>query len=110
MLLIKSKQVNLNGLEWPTVFALAVATFIYQTHNLDLTITSALDGTHSENSLHYSGRAIDIRIKNVPTDDMKNLIVEELRNSLGDAYDIIVESDHIHIEFDPKIGEKAPQL
>lgn len=102
MLLIKSKSVNLNGLEWPIVHALSTAVFVYQTHKLDLTLTSAHDGVHMPSSLHYKGKAIDLRIKNIPTKEIINSIVEELKALLGDTYDVVLEKDHIHIEFDPK--------
>lgn len=102
MLLIKSKSVNLNGLEWPIVHALSTALFVYTTHKLDLTLTSAKDGIHMPKSKHYDGMAIDLRIKNIPHKEITKSIVQELKNLLGETYDVVLESDHIHIEFDPK--------
>ena len=64
-----------------------------------MTITSAKDGKHSVNSLHYEGKAIDIRSR-----DMHNSsrVCYFLRMSLGKDYDIINEKTHIHIEYDFK--------
>ena len=63
------------------------------------TITSGNDSKHSENSLHYKGLAIDVRSK-----DMKNpkMVVKMLKKALDYELDIVLESDHIHIEYDPK--------
>ena len=65
--------------------------------NYIMTITSGKDGIHSKNSLHYVGKAIDIRSK-----DMINIdnVCYILRVSLGKDFDIIKENDHIHIEYD----------
>jgi hypothetical protein len=29
-------------------------------------------------------------------------VATEMRKALGDAYDVVVESDHIHLEYDPE--------
>ena len=65
----------------------------------DAIITFALDGKHSKNSLHYSGYAIDLR-----TLDMlgrQHDVVKELKRVLGSDYDVVLEHDHIHLEYDP---------
>ena len=66
----------------------------------EIVITSVLDGKHGKNSLHYSGNAFDIRTWIYTT---KELIyfVEDLTRELGKDYDVVLESDHIHIEYDP---------
>ena len=64
-----------------------------------MTITSARDGKHMLNSLHYKGCAIDIRCR-----DMKNplMVSKGLNDILGRDFDVIFEGDHIHIEYDKK--------
>ena len=64
-----------------------------------MTITSARDGNHMVNSLHYKGSAIDIRSR-----DMKDplLVSQGLNNILGPDFDVIFEGDHTHIEYDKK--------
>jgi len=64
-------------------------------------ITSARDGAHMKNSLHYKGRAIDLRIYDMPM-GVAQKVVTELKNKLGRNYDIVLEHDHIHLEYDPK--------
>jgi len=68
-------------------------------------ITSASDSTHKKESLHYGlkgdsrCRAVDLRIKNLtnPQETAK-----ELKRRLGPDFDIVLEADHIHLEYDPK--------
>lgn len=64
-----------------------------------MTITSGNDSIHMKNSLHYENKAIDIRSK-----DMKYPVGTTLyiRKALGKNYDVILERDHIHIEYQPK--------
>jgi len=34
--------------------------------------------------------------------------VSMLKSQLGSDYDVVLESDHIHVEYDPKDGGAAP--
>lgn len=70
-------------------------------------ITSGNDSRHGVNSLHFSDLAIDMRANNI-SDELAAQIASDLRDRLGDDFDIVFESfpknpsnDHIHIEFDP---------
>jgi len=64
----------------------------------ELTITSTFEGNHGEGSLHYCNDAYDMR---KPTEYAYELKVE-LEIKLGKSFDVVSESDHIHIEYDPK--------
>ena len=64
-------------------------------------ITSILDGTHGKHSLHYIGDAFDMRTFIYSHSELSK-IVQELTTQLGSNYDVVLESDHIHIEYDPK--------
>ena len=61
----------------------------------DLYITSLREGNHSHGSLHYEGNAFDIR-------KPQKMDLFDIRELLGDDYDIVDEATHIHIEYDPK--------
>jgi hypothetical protein len=65
------------------------------------TITSALDGTHSANSLHYKGRALDFRTRDL-SEAEKQQVFERMKAQLGLDYDVVLEDTHLHIEYDPK--------
>lgn len=62
--------------------------------------TSTWEGTHSPGSLHYQHKAIDIRRPQQLT--LAQRVVTTLKQRLGVGYDIVLEDDHIHIEYDPK--------
>lgn len=92
---------ELDGVTHHALRALAVAAEVYDRHEADCVLTSAKDGTHSERSLHYSGNAIDIRTRNLPASGLSQ-VAQEIQYALGKDFDVVIESDHIHIEYDPK--------
>lgn len=72
------------------------------------TITSARDSKHGHDSLHYVGRAIDVRANHL-SPEQGAIYAESIRRSLGGNYDVLFEYNrndptnrHVHIEFDPK--------
>lgn len=64
-------------------------------------ITSGDDGAHKRQSKHYEGKALDFRTRDF-TAAKADKIRAEAQAALGPDFDIIVESDHIHAEYDPK--------
>ena len=71
------------------------------------TITSICDGNHMAGSKHYEGKAFDFRTwidnagNQLPQLDKQHL-KKALQDELGDDYDVVIESTHIHVEYDPK--------
>lgn len=95
--------VNLSGISYPMLLALAEAEFLWLTRGSrpeGVTITSANDGVHMENSLHFSGNAVDLRSRYF-SEAGKRDIASNLQVILGEDYDVVVETDHIHVEYDP---------
>jgi len=74
-----------------------IARRVWSIEKEELIITSTYEGSHSEGSLHYADLAVDIR-----RNKCGHLVRDELRNKLGMDYDVVLEADHIHIEYDPK--------
>ena len=70
---------------------------VFRKFGVEAVITSGRDGKHKEGSFHYKGQAFDLRTWHV-IDQVAVL----LRMYLGKDFDVIVESDHIHVEYDPK--------
>jgi hypothetical protein len=64
-------------------------------------ITACVDGKHMAGSLHFSGQAVDLRTRDVPAGDMQKLLAR-IRECVGGDYDVILEIDHLHVEFQPK--------
>lgn len=82
--------------------AISVAASAYGAHGVELVVTSLRDGRHMQGSLHYSGNAVDLRRWDIDAKQVTSQVVAQIRSQLGSDYDVILESDHIHIEFDPK--------
>lgn len=74
---------------------------IAEENGLLLVITSGTDGTHMKTSKHYLGDALDVRTSNL-TNEQIQMVKLNLMGKLGSDYDVIRESDHIHVEYDPK--------
>lgn len=74
-----------------------IARWIWSIEEKELIVTSTYEGSHSEGSLHYANLAVDIRRQ-----DRGNAVRDELKDKLGMDYDVVLESDHIHVEYDPK--------
>lgn len=91
---------SLVGLRPETVVSLFVAYFTWCDfkYELPFTVTSITDGEHSRKSLHYVGFAFDLRLPplEVPC------FVAELQQRLGYSFDVVLERDHVHVEFQPK--------
>lgn len=85
-------------------FALGVADSVYKRiADRQVVVTSARDGHQNKpNSLHNIGQAVDLRIRDL-TNDQVQRIGATLHNSLfPQGFDVVVENDHIHVEYDPK--------
>ena len=96
--MIKS-GVDLRGLTPQMAIAYTIACRCYGQY--DCVITSASDGKHGPNSLHYKGQALDLRTRHLNGQGLQ-AVYHKLKESLGEQFDVVLESDHIHVEWDPK--------
>ncbi len=94
-------SVKLEGLQPQILLAVMVANEVYRQHGKELVITSCNDSRHGENSIHYKGNAVDIRTLYFEYQE-KLEVYREIGKRLTADFDVVVESDHIHIEYDPK--------
>ncbi len=94
-------NVKLNDLQPQILIAAMVANDVYRQHGKELVITSVNDSKHSEHSLHYSGNAIDIRTRYFDYQEKLD-VYKEISKRLVSDFDVVLEKDHIHIEYDPK--------
>jgi len=98
--MIKFKDgVPLSGLQPDMLYCIDTCNDVFKQFGHDLIVTSTTDGTHMLNSKHYVGYAIDLRIWHL--EGLESIIRVELEDALGTNYDVVLESDHIHVEFDP---------
>lgn len=72
---------------------------VYKNIGMELVITETFGGVHSPGSLHYADDAVDARLP--PAEHIAEVVLE-LKKRLGAAFDVVRESSHIHIEYDPK--------
>jgi uncharacterized protein YcbK (DUF882 family) len=79
-----------------------IVSGIYKSHGYDCVITSGCDGDHMNGSLHYNGNAHDYRISNIDISNIGEIMLKEIREALGNEYDVILEKNHFHVEYDPK--------
>lgn len=93
--------VDLRGLQPQIVLACCIMQPIYHRHGYEFVITSGSDGKHGPNSLHYKGLAVDLRTRHVLPLDLPKLIYE-IKHALHSQFDVVLESDHLHVEWDPK--------
>ena len=92
--------VRFEGIHSRIIEILPTLDWIYTSFGKDLVITSARDGKHMGGSLHYQGRALDLRTFYF-TPLKRQEVHFEVQNALGGDFDVILERDHIHLEFDP---------
>ncbi len=61
-------------------------------------VTSVSEGKHKRKSKHYTGYGMDVRTRNL---DNPKSMRDSIAAVLGKDFDVILEKDHIHIEFEP---------
>ena len=94
---------NLHPKIYEAIFASAL---VFNTYQFQLTVTSTTEQAPGriENSLHYEGKAFDVRIHRIPeTTQIK--LVEQLRQALlpiDRNFQVVLKSNHIHIELDDR--------
>jgi hypothetical protein len=104
MLSVK-QGVKVGGIQPEIILALIVTEGLFHDMRLPCTLTSAEDSDqHMPSSYHYKGLAVDIRLpsKFSDTPGIDLAVCNALTNALGKEYDVVLESTHIHIEYDPK--------
>lgn len=97
----KDATISMQSLQPQLLLALVIVDQVMQSHRGEAIITSLNDAKHSYTSLHYSGCAADLR-SYIFTD--KDRVLSDCKIALGHTPDIdmILESDHFHIEYQPK--------
>ena len=117
MLILKDSSVNHEGLAPEMYYALGVATALkYRLFGINCVATAMLDGEHNPGSLHPKGYAEDLRARDLRADEAiawYEAVKLELEPM---GFDVVWEGGvgatpattgaHVHIEFQPKQGEK----
>lgn len=80
-------------------FLLCVMQELFSAAGTDCTITSGMD--NHTTGLHPSGKALDFRTRDLRVGQISEL-ADQAKARLGPDYDVVVEKDHLHVEYDPK--------
>jgi hypothetical protein len=104
---LKNNDASLVGLCPQMNLAITMLWSHWARLDVDLVITSANDSRHSRTSLHYDGKAIDVRSKNIRTQEQKLKLQVTVDEALGPDFDFILEglgsaNEHFHLEWQPK--------
>jgi hypothetical protein len=110
--LVLKPGVGIRGIQPETAVAISIVHNILAAHGIDCVITSIADGKHGHGSLHYVGKAFDVRHGGDGTPQtyggafiapiLRPKLQNEFQNALGDEFDVILEKTHFHIEHQPK--------
>lgn len=100
--------VRLDELTPQIVLGITNFAFILQSLDIDTVVTSCKDSKHSRRSLHYTGRAVDLRSRTL-TEDQKDFVLDKMWKSMAQDvgnYDFLLEhrnqpNEHFHLEYDP---------
>ena len=90
---------NIEGISRHMQPVFVEAETIWRDHGHELVITCGMDGEHSAGSLHYYGLAVDLRT-NYFNPDQAAECADDLQEALSNMYDVVLESTHIHVEYD----------
>jgi hypothetical protein len=94
------------------VLGLIVAESVFQRRGLDAVVTSCNDSVHGGKPVlgesqdpHYTGRAVDLRMRHVPCDQTREVIAAAIAAALGPTFRTIHESigtenEHLHIQYE----------
>jgi len=118
--------VSIRGIQPEMAIAFLLVSQHFHENGIPCVITSTTEGQHGKASLHYIGHAMDFRtrdliqvLKDEYKDENKTLsrtheeeslhvktemakFLTALKESLGGEFDIVLESTHLHVEFQPK--------
>lgn len=99
MLFLK-KGVFLYGLQPEMLWAADRANEIYERFGKDCVITSGRGDQHGSHSHHFKGLAIDLRTRHLTHQEQEQVKIQ-LQSTLGTEYQVVLETDHLHVEYDP---------
>jgi hypothetical protein len=94
-------KVSLRYWKPPLVLAAIIVDRVYLANGSELIITCGDEGKHGRQSRHFIGHAFDARTRHLEP-DLVSVIVMQCKERLGRDFDVVLEPDHLHIEFDPK--------
>ena len=93
--------VDVRGIQPEILLARIIAGEIFARYGVEAIITSVREGTHKKGSKHYTGQGIDFRTRHMDV-RLRPVIAEAIKKALGRRYFVLLEKDHIHVQFGRK--------
>lgn len=96
--------VKFDGVKTATLAGIMVVSFVYHRSGHACTILKLVTenpGITRLGTAHDRGLAFDVRTQMIAKNKQPAMVLS-LKAALGDAYDVVLEKDHIHIEYDTK--------
>ena len=98
--LFKDHNVTLENCDTTVMEALCAAASVWKRYGVRyLTIASASEPAHPDTSPHFLGYAVNLLSRSLPN---VFAMADDLRQLLDDDFDVLVNADHIHIEYNPR--------
>jgi len=100
-------NVNWSGVGREIRYAIDVANEVYLAiAGQPVVVTSLNDSVHMPGSLHYAGSAADLRTHTLSGDQVQRVWSALNARLYWQGFDVVLESNHIHVEYDPKPGRE----
>jgi hypothetical protein len=102
---------SITGVSPEMAFGMVIISGVFQSRGVPCVITAGTDGKHGVGSLHYIGSAVDIRLPSrfTSTIESDGAMRRDLELALGEEWDVVLEVDHLHVEWDPKKSNRRTQ-
>ena len=99
-------NVRLFGITPELILGHLVVQHAFEASNYECIITSARDSSHSTKSKHYTGNALDYRLRHLESVKAIDDLFKIIQLSLTSEFDVLVEDigtdhPHLHLEYDP---------
>lgn len=93
--------VRFSSPEMAMMHASLMVSAVCSQFSVEFVVTGGIE-EHQHPSLHVTGGALDYRTRELRDDASKRLFAVVVEERLGDGFDVVLESDHLHVEYDPK--------
>ena len=91
--------VRFSSPEAAMLHASLVMAFVCRDLNVDCVVTGGVE-EHKHPSKHVYGGGLDYRTRDIPeAQGRRTLFASTARERLGDGFDVVLESDHLHVEY-----------